>query len=743
MKLQSILQGFSEYLERQKIENGDQYQYDTLSLDVNIYAHAKEFKKYISEELNIFQDIQSMSIGKILSMEVKNGQLVNPDDETEEEDLVLSEEAQDGIELLDEIAKEESKAMEESSKEVAQDAEVDEEVETTEEVEVSEDDEQIENEENLEINEENNQEDVDNKEENEDDLEAEETQEIKETEETQDEKTEEEASKENEEAGLLVEILNNFLQDENVITALDTDKDGSLSKEEITSFLKAINEFDSDSQMFSLDDIFSGMEQIEEDGTFVKENVAGVVEAEETEETEKLDEAEETKEAEKETKNETKATSSTPKSSSSGASRSSGGGTSISSNGRGSGPSDSYENMSEEQLKQELTTANTESKTKQEALTSILNGTDERVKAKDEEVENLYTTYQDELKAADSAMAKEVDTIKQDITAKEQEISSKEQEIVNQEIAVSNSQTTYNSAVATRQQLEASLSELENADTSKMSSSDIADLETKKEELTAKINEARNAEKTANETLQSNKATLENLNTQKQTLEDELSALNEQKTELDTKIVEKYPQIKDSQDAYNNAKNEGDKYKAELATSAKNEVQKAQEKINKINSALNALKNKETAKEYSLSPLSLYNEQAGEKLIQTARQMLGQYGSSTGYCAAGVSRTIKMAYGISMSGNGNDWDTNMEELERKGLFVEATKEFPTVSDFDKLPAGAIVCWEDTGGFDGGGAQYGHVCVADGNGGEISDHYEQHIILSVGGRSDQYRIFLPT
>ena len=80
-------------------------------------------------------------------------------------------------------------------------------------------------------------------------------------------------------------------------------------------------------------------------------------------------------------------------------------------------------------------------------------------------------------------------------------------------------------------------------------------------------------------------------------------------------------------------------------------------------------------------------------------------------------------------------------IVEKGLFVEVTADYPTSGDLPSLPAGAVVCWEATGG-SSGGAKYGHVTVADGKGGEISDHYQANIYQTIGGRSDQYRIFIP-
>ena len=132
----------------------------------------------------------------------------------------------------------------------------------------------------------------------------------------------------------------------------------------------------------------------------------------------------------------------------------------------------------------------------------------------------------------------------------------------------------------------------------------------------------------------------------------------------------------------------------------------------------------------------------GEELVDVARQMLDKYGSSKGYCATGVSRTFQMAYGLSLSGNGCDWDTNMDKLVEQGAFVEVTSDYKTSDELSNLPAGAVVCWEASGNGSTGGAKYGHVTIADGKGGEISDHYAANIYKSIGGRNDLYRVYLP-
>ena len=131
----------------------------------------------------------------------------------------------------------------------------------------------------------------------------------------------------------------------------------------------------------------------------------------------------------------------------------------------------------------------------------------------------------------------------------------------------------------------------------------------------------------------------------------------------------------------------------------------------------------------------------GEELVDVAWQMLDVYGSSTGYCATGVHRTFEMAYGISLGGNGCDWTRNMDGLVEQGYFIEATSDYATSADLANLPAGAVVTWDNTGGTNGGGAQYGHVCIADGHGGEISDHHAENIYKRIGGSSTTYHVYI--
>ena len=182
-----------------------------------------------------------------------------------------------------------------------------------------------------------------------------------------------------------------------------------------------------------------------------------------------------------------------------------------------------------------------------------------------------------------------------------------------------------------------------------------------------------------------------------------------------------------------------DEYKDLLTSKA--EV-KAQDFVNNVEITPRVRENTATATAgTNTTSNGQYNAEKGQALVDAAYQMLDQYGETMYYCATGVSRTFSIAYGLDLGGNGCDWDSNMDQLVAQGMFVEATGDYPTADSLSTLPAGAVVCWEATGDGTPGGT-YGHVTIADGNGGEISDHHASNIYTEIGGRSDNYKVYLP-
>ena len=75
MKITSLLEDFSLYLE--KINNNSENKYVSDSSSVSIFAHFSEFKKFLSQELKIDDNIFTKSYNDIMSLEVVDGKLVS------------------------------------------------------------------------------------------------------------------------------------------------------------------------------------------------------------------------------------------------------------------------------------------------------------------------------------------------------------------------------------------------------------------------------------------------------------------------------------------------------------------------------------------------------------------------------------------------------------------------------------------------------------------------------------------
>ncbi len=127
-----------------------------------------------------------------------------------------------------------------------------------------------------------------------------------------------------------------------------------------------------------------------------------------------------------------------------------------------------------------------------------------------------------------------------------------------------------------------------------------------------------------------------------------------------------------------------------------------------------------------------YDKAAGEKLAYAAQTVGGARGT-VGYCATGVAESFNSVYGTGYHGNGNDWDTNMaDRVNTVGDFAKVDISGMSIEEqrtlLQNLPAGAVVTWDEQ--YDGAsseaGQKYGHVTIADGNGGEYSDHYSANI-----------------
>ena len=102
MNLDSIKKGFIEYIEKKSKSQNSEFDPTAIQEDlegISIFKYAKEFKEYVSEELNLDKDVFSKDIGELLNMVAEDGKLVDEaeDTEKESEEAVPEEDEEDGF----------------------------------------------------------------------------------------------------------------------------------------------------------------------------------------------------------------------------------------------------------------------------------------------------------------------------------------------------------------------------------------------------------------------------------------------------------------------------------------------------------------------------------------------------------------------------------------------------------------------------------------------------------------------
>lgn len=503
----------------------------------------------------------------------------------------------------------------------------------------------------------------------------------------------------------LNDILKTFLEIEDVQKAADSDGDGKLSEAEAKEFLASIMGNDGDASTITMSDIDKAIEKMGIDLNEIANKAA-----EDVLEDKKAEEAD----------------SASP--SSSGGSISSGGVSGSSSPSSGISKQDTQKTTAEtvEELEAQLADEESLKASVQELIQEKIQEQDDIIsEAMNEENSGFTPEAKEEY---DGEKAK----IDGDIKTKDTEIEGQKSIIQENEATMSSTKEAIGSLEEQKSSLESQLGSISDDDekaadkraeiNSKISNIQ-GEIDTKQGEYD-RAEEAKKAAEDEKERLEGEKKTLE---TNRDGLMDEIIKKHKLDVNPDVKKT-----IQDAQSEIQKIRSDGQ----EAITECDNNIQDFKTKIAQ---AKEAEKTQATIKENEFKQgLGL----TGEELVDVARQMLDKYGTSKGYCATGVSRTFQMAYGLSLSGNGCDWDSNMDKLVEQGAFVEVTSDYKTSDELSNLPAGAVVCWEASGNGSTGGAKYGHVTIADGKGGEISDHYAANIYKSIGGRNDLYRVYLP-
>ena len=433
---------------------------------------------------------------------------------------------------------------------------------------------------------------------------------------------------ENNENSIFTGLLNNLIQDENIKNQFDSDGNGKLSEKEMTEFLDSLKDIDENQDDLSLDDIFGMYSKYSAD------------------------------EAPALTLNAPSTADATPASTSGNPTSSSTGNNSSSpstynpnnyqNNTENTQQEKTLDNMSKEELKSELSKANSELSSNNDKLNSLLDGSDSTLKTMQDDTNKLFTEYQDKLKLVDVELANKSKDIEGKISDKESQINNKDIDISNKKNDVSKAENELSSATSERECLEQSLSNLKATDTSKMEASKKQEIEKKINELeNVKIPAAKDKEAAKKEKLQNEKDALSSLETEKTSLEEQLTALKEDKRKLDNDIATKYPEVKESQTKYNESKTKYDEYKASEVSKAQEAVKTSQDRVKEVQSALDKAENKETENNYKVSGLqSTYN------LNGTNFNVVGMEGFNT----LEEFQNFILEKGMTNKGKGgNDW----------------------------------------------------------------------------------------
>lgn len=377
----------------------------------------------------------------------------------------------------------------------------------------------------------------------------------------------------------ITDILNDFLENDDVKAVIDADNDGELSLDEINNFIGVVGSLDENPEDISINDIFSTMQSIS-DGTFT--NI--------------LPETAET--AEVDTNNNVDNTSYPKNSGNVGDVYPIGDKT-------GDDNSTDINSLSLEELQSKKTEQESELKTAQNDVKSVYAGETEAIKAAQADCDTKKQAYEealkndenisDELKSRQQENQAAIDKEKDTISGLEADIYDKENKITEQKSVISSDESTISA-------LASSISKL---------SSQKSDDEEVQADINSKLQAARAQLSAAKAKLEEDKATLQTLEDEKSALETDLSnenttldGLEADRTEIEAEIMANCgEETKLALEAFKAAEANIEEVKQSELTAAKAKVDEAQTKLDEINSVINAKNAKQIEKDYSVCDL--------------------------------------------------------------------------------------------------------------------------------------------
>ena len=384
------------------------------------------------------------------------------------------------------------------------------------------------------------------------------------------------------ESNIVTDFFNELIKDDEAISKLDKDGDKSINIEELTNFFNFISENDKNSKNVSLEDIFTGLEQLKE-GKYDPNKIV------ETEETEKDKE---------------------PKQTSSSGGVSGGGG---SYNGSTTPKSEPKEKDYKDMSLEELSTTKADYEAKREEAKGLVNqifsGENGVVKAAKDALNEKKTAY-DEAVKNDENISKELKTEREnnlkDIESKESSVDSLNININDKEHEISNLDNQIASKNSELSALQTSLSSLQSSSTDDKEIQ--AQIESQKQTVQTQITQVQEAIKQMeqqNTQLEEEKKGFED----KLKVEEEaLATLETQRTDIESRISENCNDAtKTALAEYNSAKTNVDKVKGEQLELAKGFVSQFDAEIDKINEAYNTKNAQKIQKDNHVSTSKLFD----------------------------------------------------------------------------------------------------------------------------------------
>ena len=372
----------------------------------------------------------------------------------------------------------------------------------------------------------------------------------------------------------ITDIMNDFIQSQEVINIVDSDGNGVFSTEEMNGFMGIVEGLDENPDNLSMDDIFSAMQSIE-NGTFPDQQIEADDELQEM--------------------SGLNANRTNRSGSRNGSDRDTG-------DLGGTDKPKGIESLSLEELQGKKSDKEAELKTAQEKVNAAYSGETEAIKSAQDDCDARKQEYEDalkndeaitdELKNRQQTNQKDIDNQKGVINQLKFDIHSKENEITSQKSTISSDKSTIGA-------LESSISEL------KAQKSEDPEVQS---DIQSKLRAAEERLSAAKDKLAKDQETLEKLEGEKVDLETDLSSEEEtlsgyetERFNIESEIQSNCGEpVKVAMEAFKLAEANVEKVKADELKAAKESESKLQTELDKINSTIDTKSAKQIEREFSV-----------------------------------------------------------------------------------------------------------------------------------------------